>query len=283
MTVGGTENELPTNDQLNPHQLTDADVSQDQGNNGNNSGGHPAWQSILDQVPDSLHPIIRPELEKWDKGVQDKFSSIHSKYDPYKPFIENGVDPQLLERAVYLVNQLETDPETVVSQMIEAFELGYVPKPDATVSNDLGVGSSYEDDEVLSDPRFKAMQEAVDKLQSRFEQEDQTKQQQEQQSAFEQTLTNLETQHGSFDKIYVTALMSQGVDGAEAVKQYHNTVNQAAARLANPQQQQTPPPVVMGGDGTTGSGLAQQNVKMGDLKSGDLNSLVVDLLKAQNT
>lgn len=245
--------------------------------------GHPAWQEILDVLPDDLHSLVKPTLEKWDRGVQDKVQSLHQKYDPYKTIIENGYDPNRIEQSLGLVQRLETDPEAVIQQAIEAFGLDYVKAAAAAAAE--AAESSEDDyfapeaDTVLNDPRFKAMQEAVTNLQSRFEAEEQEQQSEAQAKAFEQQLEVLEQSHGKFDRLYVTALMSNGVDGAAAVKQYQDTINQAAAQLANQQkQQQTPPPVVMGADGTTGSGLPEKHVQFGSMKNAEVNDLVVQML-----
>lgn len=281
MTVSG--NEQPNGDLSAEGQALQQVVDNtDAGNN----GGHPAWQEILDVLPDSLHSLVTPTLEKWDKGVQERFNQFHQKYDPYKDFVEQGVDTGLINQALGLVQQLEQNPESVIQQAIDAFGLDYVKKEliaQQQAQEDDDEDTYYSDSNVdlSKDPRYKAMEEAVTKLQSQFETQQQQETFQQQQQEFDQYLKELETSHGNFDKNYVTALISQGVDGAEAVKQYQNTINQAAAQLAAQQNPKPTVPQVMGGDGTTGSGVPEAPIKFGSMKNADVNQLVTEMLLRQ--
>lgn len=83
------------------------------------SGGHPAWNEILSRVPQSLHDSIRPTLEQWDKGVQEKLQQVHAQYDPYRQFTQ--MPPEQLSAAVQLFQVLNTNPELVYRQLAETF------------------------------------------------------------------------------------------------------------------------------------------------------------------
>jgi len=80
-----------------------------------NSGGHPAWQEILTRVPESLHPSIRPTLEQWDRGVQERLQAVHAQYAPYQQFTQMPVDQ--LSAAVQLFNILNTQPELLYQEL----------------------------------------------------------------------------------------------------------------------------------------------------------------------
>lgn len=257
----------------------------------NNSGGHPAWQEILDVLPSELHSVVRPTLENWDKGVQQKLQEVRSQYEPYKEFIDNEVDPELIDQSLTFVHQMNSDPDKIIEQAIEAFGLDYVKKAAEEVVQqqnnqqlNLNQGDEYEnlgEIKIEDHPFVKNLQKTVEDLQSKFTKQEEVQQQTEQQKAFQAQLDELQEEHGEYDRTFVTALMSQGIDGATAVKQYHDTVNQAAAKLAgnNQNQQQETPPVVMGADGSVGSGIPDQPVSFGEVKDKDLNSLVVQMLE----
>lgn len=260
-------------------------------NNQDNNGGHPAWKEILDVLPSEFHSLVRPTLENWDKGVQNKLQEVHSKYEPYKEFVENEVDPGLIDQSLALVHQMNSDPESTIAQAIEAFGLDYVKKAAEEVIQqqnnqqqlNLGDGEEYEDlnnIKIEEHPFVKQLQQTVEQLQSKFTEREETEKQTEAQKAFNAQLDKLKEEHGDYDRTYVTALMSQGMDGETAVKQYHDTINQAAANLAGVQnQQKETPPVVMGADGSTGSGIPDQSVKFGDMPVKDVSNLVVQMLE----
>lgn len=249
------------------------------------SQGHPAHKEILDVLPESLHHLVQPTLEKWDKGVQEQFQKIHSQYDPYKELIENKIAAEDVKNALWLASEIETNPESIVEQAIEAFGLDYVKK---VIEEEIEFQETEDDDlyeqptfDVTKSPEFIAMKKQLEEVSKGFREEQQTKAQQAAQEKFDAELEQLKTDHGDYDKVFVTALMSQGIDGAEAVKRYHETVNQAAARIAGTSgnQQQNETPVVLGGSGSTGSGLPTNPVPMGDMPTKDINQLVADLVK----
>src|SRR5678815_523547 len=80
---------------------------------GESTGGNPAWQDILNVLPDSLHSTVKPALEKWDQGVQQRFQTVHSQYEPFKPFLDSGVDPQNINYALAILDKIENDPRSI--------------------------------------------------------------------------------------------------------------------------------------------------------------------------
>lgn len=247
------------------------------------------WADILDGLPDEFVSQLTPKLKVWDQNVGEKIRSVHAQYEPYKPLIEGQADPLRLQQAQALVEQLEADPNSVVANMIEHFGLDFVNKAalealavEDPSSEDYGLDDE-DDDKLLNHPLISQMKQTLDAIAEKEAEKAENERKTQAQTTFEQTLTQLETDHGAFDKMYVTALMSQGVNGAEAVKQYHDTVNQAAAKLAGQQvQTTTPPPVVMGGDGNTGSGIPDNAVRLGDLSNNDTTALVKQMIEAAN-
>ena len=97
--------------------------------NNENPNNHPAYQSILDVLPESLHSLVIPKLKEWDAGVTKKFQEIHAQYEPlkaYQKFVDNEIDPEYMEQAVIFADQLQRDPKKVVSQINESWDLGYL-------------------------------------------------------------------------------------------------------------------------------------------------------------
>jgi hypothetical protein len=65
---------------------------------------------LLGVLPSSLHSQVKPVLEKWDKGVQQRFEQVQSQYSPYKSFAEQQVSPNDIEVALGIAQQINADP-----------------------------------------------------------------------------------------------------------------------------------------------------------------------------
>lgn len=257
--------------------------------------GHPAWQEILDVLPEEFHGLIKPQLAKWDKGVQDKLTEVREQYAPYKEFIDNNVPAETLKNAYGLLNEFQTDPESVVKQAIEAFELDFVdPETHANAvaqaqaaaagdddGLDLGDGTDFSSLE--NHPQFKQLMTMVEGLQGTLTEKQKEDQAKAEQEALDNTLAKLQEDKGDFDKVYVMTLMANGMTGEKAVEQYQTTINQATEAKLKEQGitlsgGQSDTPIVMNGGGDAGSGVAADPVDLGQLKNNELNDMVVELL-----
>lgn len=82
---------------------------------GTQNDGNPAWNELLGVLPSSLHQTVRPYLEKWDRGVQDRFTQVQSQYAPFKEF--QGVDPEQIRASMQLAQLIATDPRSFYDRM----------------------------------------------------------------------------------------------------------------------------------------------------------------------
>lgn len=260
-----------------------------------NENIHPAHKEILDQIPAEFHHLVIPTLKKWDTGVQQKFQEIHDSYadlKAYEQFVKNNIDPEYAERAILLADELQRDPAAIVAKVNQAWNLGFVSKDEAAK---LGSQQEPDDDfvpdegdDIFKDPRVKALKDNLDQLQQTYMQ-DKTKAEEEAELAeFEAYLNDLEEETKAknlpFHRQFVTALISQGLDGEDAVKQYHQVLagNVEIPDTTDTQQtQETSAPPVMGGEGTAGSGSADGSIEFGSLSKNQLNSTIEQMLTQQ--
>lgn len=268
-------------------------------NTNDNSGMNPAWKPFLDVLPESLHNVVLPVLKEWDAGVQQKFQDIRGEYaelEGFKKFVDSNVDPEYVEQAVILADQLQREPGKIVTQINEAWNLGFVTPEDAAklgqapVDNGDNGGLDFEpDNDIFKDPRVKAMKDALDELQNNFQTDKEREEEEAAIAEFEAELDELEQSYTDpnreggplpFNRMFVTALISQGVDGEAAVKQYHEVLalNSSSEDTSTKQTPEVKPPVVMGGEGTTGSGSADGTVRPASLSRSDVNKTVQQLL-----
>lgn len=264
------------------------------------NGGHPAWQEILSEIPEEYHAFIKPKLAEWDAGVQKKIEDTRAEFSDlmeFKSLVDNNIDPEYVQQAIMLADQLQADPKKVVAQVNEAWKLGFVdpdtqpptPTPpageDGTEGDLLGLGDNEMD--ITKHPKFGELESKLNELQSQYEAAQEEEQEAQQIKEFEEYLNGLRQatleKNLPFDDHFVTALISQGVDGEAAVKQFHELIASAGVKLPGENEEQQTntsetPPVVMGTDGTTGGGLPDASIKFGDLSKNDLNSTIEQLL-----
>src|SRR5882762_2316538 len=84
---------------------------------GQDSNANPAWNDLLNSVPEDYHQALTPHLQNWDKGVNDKFNKIHEEYSAFKPFKEGGVSPQDIEFALGTVSHMNENPIEVYQRL----------------------------------------------------------------------------------------------------------------------------------------------------------------------
>lgn len=273
-------------------------------NNENSNSGqqniNPAWQGILDVLPTELHNLVIPQLKAWDQGVQQKFQEIHSQYEEYKgyeDFIKSNIDPEYAKAAVHMADLLQRDPAKLASQINETYKLGFVPKDEVekltqqSLGNDSGDGQGFfeNEDDILKHPVVKQMYDRLQELDSTVKTQQQLEEEEREAKELEEYLNGLESEckekNLPFDRTFVLAYMSQGIDGEDALKQYH----QVLAVNANTETPNEPPsgngeaqpPVVMGGGGVVGAGVPDGSVNVGALSKNSLNSTVEQILAQQ--
>jgi hypothetical protein len=270
-----------TNGDITQGQPVVEDNQNDTGtsNEDTTTGGHPAWKEILDQLPDEFHPLITPKLEAWDAGVQTRFQSLQSQYEPFKQFVEQEVDPAFIEQAIGLAAAIEQDPERVYKALAEAY--GYGQGAEVTPET----LTTDEDDE--TDPiatRLAEHERMMEEMASTFLADQNAKEQQEFDAALTEYMSALHEAYdptGGFDDNFVLTQLSQGVDGEVAVKNFQETVKKFAGGNTSVQAQDTSgngAPPVLG----AGGGLPSQQVDISKLSDADAQKLVTEMLRTAN-
>ena len=255
-------------------------------------GLNPAWADLLNELPDELHTIVKPHLSKWDKGLQDKIREVQSQYDgldAYKDFAANGVDPKYLEGAVMLAQQFKDNPDAVIEQAVKAYNLEHWQKANQQQTPGTPTSPEYDPEEwggidITKHPVVQQLEQQVQSLTQDFQSSKQEDEQAEAEAAY---LAELEAAHKGpngedvhFSDMYVTALVTQGVSLPDAIKSYQDEMKSAVGSVVTPPATQTEqPPVVMGAAGTVGTGTPEQAVKPGDMSDGNIQDLVINILK----
>lgn len=237
--------------------------------------GHPAWQQILNQIPEELHAQVIPTLQEWDAGVNRRFQKIHDEYAPLKRFGE--VDPDEMKEALDVYQALVNDPATTWEAIGRVY--GLSPQQVSQVAaNPYGEGDSdnFDLDDLppaikdrLSrlDVHDKVLEAITGELLQRKEAEEEA----EANEAFDEYLDELREEFGEYDEDYVVGLIAAGVDGEEAVQRFQ----QFAQQYQTPQPKNAAPRVMSGGGGIPNN--APPDVSR--LSNQDTQKLIEELLR----
>lgn len=72
-------------------------------------GGNPAWNDVLQYVPEDKRQEVVPKLQEWDQN----FQQVQESLSPWKEFVDSGVDPETAQVALNVLQTIETNPEAV--------------------------------------------------------------------------------------------------------------------------------------------------------------------------
>lgn len=205
---------------------------------------NPAWEELLGVVPSQLHSQVTPHLSKWDQNFQSKINEVHSQYEPWKKYHEGGVSPDDVDYALGLLNALSENPNEVIKALNE-----WVGTENPEQQGQLNqtqpqqFDQNGEDDPILSHPKFKEMEQAVNTMAQIILSQRESEQQAAADEELENDLQTLKDEMGDFDEDLVLALASQGEDFTyDDLKKAVETV-QAKTKVVR----QPGPPVLGGG------------------------------------
>lgn len=232
--------------------------------------GHPAWQSILSQIPEELHSKVIPTLQEWDAGVSRRFQKIHDEYSGFKEFEEVDIDD--LRQAYKVYSALTEDPQSTWETIGRVYGLSpqQVSQAMSSEEDDLDLDAlpqSIRDRLSRIDQHDALLQQMAYQMQEAQAAEEEA----EEDAALDELLEELQEEYGEFDEDYVVGLIASGVDPEEAVERFQ----QFTARY-QPQVPQQPAPRVM----SSGGGVPSSTpVNVTGLNNQDTQALVAEILR----
>lgn len=261
----------------------------DGGSGGAPQGGggvHPAWNDVLNVIPKELHSQVIPHFQKWDQNT----SKVHQRYEPYKEFVDNGVQADQIRQALQVARAIETDPRAVYELFAQEFGSG----PGQQQNNGQGQGLPGTDPNDGEDifaglhPKVAEMLQALPQLQNGFDtvaqimlSQRQQNEQQQQDAELDAFYKNLENTNETFKALntdgaaepYLNFLLQAGYDDQQAVQLFEQFVESVGAYHNRPK-----PPIVLGaGGGTIPSG---NGVDPRRLDRQQTRGLIADTLRA---
>lgn len=245
------------------------------------TGGNPAWQELYGVLPDSLHTVVAPVLEKWEQGTQSKFNEYAEKskaYEPYQTFVDNQIAPDQIEQALAVAQLIESDPQGFMQQMQSFFpgeQQQQTQQPQGQQPE--GEGNYFEEKpfDLESDPRFQQLAQQQEIIANAMSQQYQAEIAKQEDAALDAELTRLREAHGEFDEEYVFGVaLNNGGNLEAAVQKYNQMVEGIRQR---PAADAHLPNVI-----TPGGGMPSEAVNPADMTPDQRKAYVMNVLAQAN-
>lgn len=243
-----------------------ADVQPQDSNQGTGQTEAPAspWANYLTDLPDSVKPLVEPIFKKWDGDVTQRFQTVHSEYEPLKPFqqvVDSGWGFDDVQQALTLAATLNENPQAVYDALVQHYGFGAAPTEQG--QSDTGLQQPEE-----VDPRFARLEQMTEAMAQIMQQQQAAQQAAMEDAQLAQQLSTLKSQHGEFDDEYVMTKVYAGATWDQAIKSYQDLVGKVA------QNRPADPPVIMG----AGGGLPSQAINPATMSDKDRKALVAQLI-----
>lgn len=248
---------------------------------------NPAWGDFLKDFPETMHPMVKQHLAKWDEGVNQRINQVHSEWADFKPYKEAGVSAEVLQQAMGVFQAISDNPQEVYRILGESYGLANQPQSNPTpVPNEQGqvnpqqqqtnqpTGDEYElgqggqyNPEI---ERLKAMTENMANI--ILAQENQRREAAED-SALDAELKTAHDKHGKFDDDFVLRYVASGMSMDQAIGAYNSMLNGVRSDANRPQA-----PTVITGSGP----LPSNQINTSKLSDKETRALVANMFKAAN-
>jgi len=125
---------------------------------------NPAWNAVLEPLPQEFHKQIMPKLQEWDNN----FAKVQSDYAPYKPLLENNVKFEDVRKAFQLVDLINANPRAVYDQLAQRFGFnsgqGQQQIEDNKEDDPQDIGNPDGQFDITKHPQFIALQQQVEQF-----------------------------------------------------------------------------------------------------------------------
>ncbi|MFE1145198.1 hypothetical protein [Streptomyces rochei] len=239
----------------------------------NTPGPNPAWNDVLQVLPEQLHSVVTPHFQKWDQSAQAKIEAANNslkEFEAYKPFVEHGINAQEIEQGLRLMYEINNNPENVYNALANAYKFGQQQASPGANSE----GEEEEENELGIDPEIAEQLSKHDGMLQAVAQivlnEQQAKQNAAADEELDQELNALKEKIGDYDERYILSLMQSGMSVEEA--------GEAFVSLKQSLGQQKPfAPSIMG-SGSGGNGIPSNAIDPTKLSGKETRDLVAQML-----
>jgi hypothetical protein len=235
---------------------------------------NPAWESMLSKLPQGLHGLVTPDLKQWDQNYQQGIQQVHSQYEGYKPFLEQGVNPEALNNALLVQQALEANPEQFIRTVAEYYNLQLGEQGQTDQQEELTGDEEGLPFDITQDPRFQQYQQMTELMAQQMLTQNQQQQDAVMDQQVESEFAAAREKLGDFNEnLVIQQMLITGQSVEEAAQTVNEMIQGEVAKHRNPGANA---PIIMG----SGGGLPSQQTPVSDLSPQDRRSLVAQRLAA---
>lgn len=133
---------------------------------GGQDGFNPAWNPLLEVLPDGIKPLVKEPLKQWDKNYQE----LQDKYKPFADLPEQYRNADTVQKAMQVWGNLETNPQGVLKLLAESLgvslaEAKEIVKEEQKAEEKSNVPLEFSEDD---DPRLKTMADQLTAYEKKF-------------------------------------------------------------------------------------------------------------------
>lgn len=265
------------------------EAAQSTSTDGETGNPNPAWQPVIDALPEGFHGLVTPALKEWDRkvneGYRQRAEEIKAaqeqleRFQPYSPFVEKGFTPDQLNAAQMLVQELANDPQAFYNRLGEHF--GFAMQQAAEQAEE----EVYDANQQQIDPAIAAQMQQLQQQQQQiaeFVQQQQAAEQRKQADVeIDTELKALEAKYNISDldkkEIFQRAIL-MGQNGPVTLEQAYRSWD-ATKRELYAQRNTTPAPGIIS---TSGSSPVTPPKPIHEMSDKEFKADTVAMLRALN-
>lgn len=267
---------------------TEAPAEEQDHSTGNETEANPFWGEVEKLTGPNVYKLIQPHLAKADTAARQRVEAVNQQYAPWKTFVDQGIQPQHVQQALGVVQQLNTAPEQVFESLRSFLEReGRMPSQ-AELKQE--VIEDESENEGQPDPRDQKIQELQEQLQQfqgfvtgQFTAQQQQAAAQEADAWLEAEIGRLSDPKNGYDQADIQEIVRIAAFQSQTSGQEPN-LDAAAAQFnamrdrirTTPRPGQTAPRLPMG----PGGGSPQGQVDLSSLTKDQRRELVANMLQS---
>lgn len=240
-------------------------------------GGNPAWQEFYQAVPQEYHEAVTPLLQKWDQGVNQRFTQVQQEYAPWNNVIQSGNTPDDVTLALNVLQTMVNNPREIYDALNSQYNFADQTTGQGSNNNqgagaNTSQGQNEPDLQTAYDQRFQQVEQNFQRLAQFMLDKQQTDVEAQEDAQLDAELAGLRKKHGDFDEDYVLSKMYSGHSAEEAVQMYQQFLQRAHSAAQ-------PRPLLLGQGGGAAPGLQKDPRKMTD---NEAKSSALQMVMAMN-
>lgn len=234
---------------------------------------NPAWNDVLNVLPEQFHPIVTPHFQRWDNSAQQRIEQANAQlkeWEAYQPLREHGISMEDVTNGLRYMQAINQDPRAVWQALGDAYGLT------AEQAQQAVEGNEGEEDPYAA--QFAELQNGLNVVAQHQLQQAEVKARAEAEAELDNQLAQIKSAIGdNYDEGYTLWLLNSDLSVEQAIAAHSDMVNRLLQQNPRPFA-----PNVMGANsgGGMGAGIPSQQIDPRTMTSNQSKQAVIAMLQA---